>query len=217
MTIPNTNKVYPRSNDCQTIYLKNVITRDNIKVGDYTIYNDYDNDPRDFEKNNVLYQYPVNNDKLIIGKFCSIACKAKFLMTSGNHTLESLSTYTFPIFYEEWGLNVSHITDAWDNKGDIVIGNDVWIGYDAIIMSGVKIGDGAIIGTRAIVTNDVPPYTIVGGTPAKIIKKRFSDDVISKLLKIKWWDWSYEKIQENIQYIQSGNISKLVKFAPLGC
>ncbi|AZV57955.1 CatB-related O-acetyltransferase [Clostridium sp. AWRP] len=210
MTIPNTDKVYPRSNDYQTIYLKNVITRDNIKVGDYTIYNDYYNDPRNFEKNNVLYQYPVNNDKLIIGKFCSIACKTKFLMTSGNHTMKSLSTYTFPIFYEEWDLDVRHITDAWDNKGDIVIGNDVWIGYDAIIMSGVKIGDGAIIGTRAIVTNDVPPYTIVGGIPAKFIKKRFSDDIIFKLLKIKWWDWSYEKIQANIKHIQSGNIDKLL-------
>lgn len=210
MTIPNSNKIYPRNNDYQTIYLKNVITRDNIKVGDYTIYNDFYNDPKDFEKNNVLYQYPINNDKLIIGKFCSIACNAKFIMTSGNHTMKSLSTYTFPIFYETWGLDVSHITDAWDNKGDIVIGHDVWIGYDAIIMSGVKIGDGAIIGTRSIVTNDVPPYTIVGGIPAKVIKKRFSDDIILKLLKIKWWDWSYEKIKANIKYIQSGNIDKLV-------
>lgn len=124
--------------------------------------------------------------------------------------MNSLSTYTFPIFYEEWGLDVSHITDAWDNKGDIVIGNDVWIGYDAIIMPGVKIGDGAIIGTRAIVTNDVPPYTIVGGIPAKVIKKRFSDDIILKLLKIKWWDWPNEKIKANIKHIQSGNIDKLV-------
>lgn len=209
MTIPNLNKVYPRSNDYQTVYLKNVITRDNIEVGDYTIYNDFYNDPRDFEKNHVLYQYPVNNDKLIIGKFCSIACGVKFLMTSGNHTMKSLSTYTFPIFYEQWGLDVSHITDAWDNKGDIVVGNDVWIGYDSIIMSGVKIGDGAIIGTRAVVTNDIPPYAITGGVPAKVIKKRFSDDVIFKLMKIKWWDWSYEKIRTNIQYIQSGNIYKL--------
>ncbi|MPQ32225.1 CatB-related O-acetyltransferase [Clostridium estertheticum] len=209
MTIPNSNKIYPRSNDNQTIYLKNVITRDNIKVGDYTIYNDFNNDPRDFEENNVLYQYTVNNDKLIIGKFCSIACKAKFLMTSGNHTMKSLSNYTFPIFYEEWDLPVSHITDAWDNKGDIEIGNDVWIGYDAIIMSGVKIGDGAIIGTRAVVTKDVPPYTIVGGVPAKVIKKRHDDKTISKLLEIKWWNWTYEKIQANIKYIQSGNIDKL--------
>lgn len=124
--------------------------------------------------------------------------------------MRSLSTYTFPIFYDEWGLDVSLITDAWDNKGDIVIGNDVWIGYDAIIMSGVKIGDGVIIGTRAIVTNDVPPYTIVGGIPAKVIKKRFGDDIILKLLKIKWWDWPYEKIKANIKYIQSGDIDKLM-------
>lgn len=210
MTIPNSNKIYPRSNDYQTVYLKNVITKENIEVGDYTIYNDFYNDPRDFEKNNVLYHYPINNDKLIIGKFCSIACNSKFLMTSGNHTMKSQSTYTFPIFYEEWELDVSHITDAWDNKGDIVIGNDVWIGYDSIIMSGVHIGDGAIIGTRAVVTNDVPPYSIVGGIPAKVIKKRFSDDTISKLLEIKWWNWPYKKIQSNIQYIQSGNIDKLV-------
>ncbi|HBF2733057.1 TPA: CatB-related O-acetyltransferase, partial [Clostridioides difficile] len=195
MTIPNSTKVYPRNNDYQTVYLKNVITRENIEVGDYTIYNDFCNDPRDFEKNNVLYHYPINNDKLIIGKFCSIACNAKFLMTSGNHTLKSKSTYTFPIFYEEWGLDINHITDAWDNKGNIIIGNDVWIGYDSIIMSGVHIGDGAIIGTRAVVTNDVPPYSIVGGVPAKIIKKRFNNNTISKLLQIKWWDWPYKKIQ----------------------
>jgi virginiamycin A acetyltransferase len=130
-------------------------------------------------------------------------------MTSGNHTLKSLSTYTFPIFREEWDETLN-LKDAWDNKGDIVIGNDVWIGYDAIIMSGVKIGDGAIIGTRAVVTNDVLPYTIVGGVPARVIKKRFNDDVISKLLKIKWWDWPYEKIQASIQSIQSGDIHKLV-------
>ncbi|AAK78753.1 virginiamycin A acetyltransferase [Clostridium acetobutylicum] len=210
MTIPNLNKIYPRSNDYQTVYLKNVITRKNIEVGDYTIYNDFYNDARDFEKNNVLYQYPINGDKLIIGKFCSIACKAKFLMNSSNHSMKSLSTYTFPIFYEEWDLDVKRITEAWDNKGDIVIGNDVWIGYDAVIMSGVKIGDGAIIGARAVVTKDVPPYTVAAGVPARVIKKRFDDDVISKLLKIKWWNLPYEKIRENIQYFKSGNIDKLI-------
>ena len=208
MTIPNSNKIYPRSNDTQIVYLKNVITIMNIKVGDYTIYNDFYDDPRNFEKNNVLYHYPINNDKLIIGKFCSIACRAKFLMTSGNHTMKSLSTYTFPIFGEEWNDTLNP-KEAWDNKGDIEIGNDVWIGYEAIIMSGVKIGNGAIIGTRAVVTKDVPPYTIVGGVPSKVIKKRYDDKTISKLLKIKWWNWTYKKIQANIKYIQSGNIDKL--------
>lgn len=208
MAIPDLNKIYPRSNDSQTVYLKNVITKDNIEVGDYTIYNDFCHDPRDFEKNNVLYHYPINKDKLIIGKFCSIACRAKFLMTSGNHSMKSLSTYTFPIFYEEWDETLN-VKDAWYNKGDIIIGNDVWIGYDAVIMSGVKIGDGAIIGTRALVTKDVPPYTIVGGVPAKPIKKRYDDNIISKLLEIKWWDWPAEKIKANIKYIQVGDIKNL--------
>lgn len=205
----NKDKIYPRSNDVQTVYLKNVITAPNILVGDYTVYNDFINDPRDFQKNNVLYHYPINNDKLIIGKFCSIACGAKFIFTSANHTLSSLSTYTFPLFFEEWNLEKKDITDSWDNKGDIVIGNDVWIGFEAVIMPGVKIGDGAIIGTRAVVTKDVPPYTVVGGVPAKPIKRRFPDEVISSLLEIKWWDWEKERIKENIDAIKSGRIENL--------
>lgn len=205
------NKIYPRPHDNQIVYLKNVVKNPNIIVGDYTIYNDFVNDPRDFEKNNVLYHYPINKDKLIIGKFCSIACGTKFMFTSGNHSLKSLSTYTFPIFFDEWNLDAKNITSAWDNKGDIVIGNDVWIGYEAVIMPGVKIGDGAIVGTRAVVTKDVPPYTIVGGVPARPIRKRFDDETIEKLLKIKWWDWDKEKIEKNISVIQSGEIDKLLK------
>lgn len=203
-------KIYPRSIDSETVYLKNVITNPNIVVGDYTIYNDFVNEPTAFEKNNVLYQYPINQDKLIIGKFCSIACGAKFIFNSANHTLSSLSTYPFPIFYEEWDLDVKDITRAWDNKGDIVIGNDVWIGYEAVILAGVNIGDGAVIGTRAVVTKDVPPYTIVGGVPAKPIKKRFPQKIIDTLLKIKWWDWSKERISQHISEIQSGNIENLI-------
>ena len=202
-------KIYPRTGDNQTIYLKNAITNPNIKVGDYTMYNDFVKDPREFEKNNVLYHYPVNRDRLNIGKFCSIACGAKFLFNSANHAMESLSTYPFPLFFEEWGLDRNDVADSWDNKGDIVIGNDVWIGYEAVILSGVTIGDGAIIGARAVVTRDVPPYTIVGGVPAKAIKKRFSEDTISSLLSLQWWDWSQEKIAENIAAIKGGRIEQL--------
>lgn len=203
------NKIYPRTGDTQTIYLKNVITNPNIIVGDYTMYNDFVNDPRDFQKNNVLYHYPINHDRLIIGKFCSIACGAKFIFTSANHTLKSLSTYPFPLFFEEWGLDKADVADSWDNKGDIVVGNDVWIGYEAVIMSGVTIGDGAIIGTRAVVTKDIPPYTIVGGVPAKPIRKRFADDIVASLLEIKWWEWKAEKIKRNISAIQNGCIDEL--------
>lgn len=208
MTIP-VKQIYPRTGDKETIYLKHVITNPNITVGDFTMYNDFVNDPTLFEKNNVLYHYPINHDKLQIGKFCSIACGAKFLFNSANHTLSSLSTYPFPLFFEEWGLEKKDVTNAWDNKGDIVIGNDVWIGYEAVILAGVTIGDGAIIGTRAVVTKDVPPYTIVGGVPAKPIKKRFSEETISALLEIQWWNWSEERIARNIGAIQSGNIEQL--------
>ena len=202
-------KIYPRSGDKKTVYLKNVISNPNIIVGDYTMYHDTIHDPKEFETNNVLYQYPINRDKLKIGKFCSIACGTKFLFNSANHALDSLSTYPFPLFFEEWNLEKEKVTDAWDNRGDIVIGNDVWIGYEAVILSGVTIGDGAIIGTRAVVTKDVPPYTIVGGVPAKPIRKRFDEKVIKELLKIKWWDWTEEKIARNIENIKTGCIERL--------
>ncbi len=208
MTIQE-KKIYPRTGDKQTVYLKNVIADQSITVGDYTIYNDFVNDPIQFEQNNVLYHYPVNHDRLIIGKFCSIACGAKFIFNSANHKLSSLSTYPFPIFFEEWGLDIKDVANAWDNKGDIVIGNDVWIGYEAIILAGVTIGDGAIIGARSVVTKDVPPYTIVGGVPAKPIRKHFPEETISALLDIKWWDWPRKKIAQNIDAIQSGSIEQL--------
>ncbi len=202
-------KIYPRTGDMETVYLKNVITRPGITVGDFTMYNDFRKDPRDFQQNNVLYHYPVNHDRLVIGKFCSIACGAKFLFNSANHTLRSLSTYPFPIFFEEWNLDAAEVASAWDNKGDIIVGNDVWIGYEAVIMAGVTIGDGVIIGTRAVVTKDVPPYTIVGGVPAKPLRKRFPEKTISELLALKWWDWPVDRIQRNLQAIQAGEIYAL--------
>jgi len=203
-------KIYPRTGDKQTVYLNAVIKDPQIEVGDYTIYNDFVADPLLFEKNNVLYHYPIHQEKLIIGKFGSIACGTKFLFNCANHTLKSLSTYTFPLFYEEWELEKSNITTAWDNKGDIVIGNDVWIGYEAVIMAGVHIGDGAIIAARAVVTKDVPPYTIVGGTPTKEIRKRFDAEMIHQLLKLKWWDWSTYKIRQCLPYIAEGKLDELL-------
>ena len=203
-------KIYPRTGDKQTVYLNAVIKDTQIEVGDYTIYNDFVANPLLFEKNNVLYHYPILREKLIIGKFCSIACGTKFLFNCANHSLKSLSTYTFPLFYEEWELEKSNITTAWDNKGDIVIGNDVWIGYEAVIMAGVHIGDGAIIAARAVVTKDVPPYTIVGGTPAKEIRKRFDAEVIEQLLIQKWWDWSTDKIHQCLPYIAEGKLDELL-------
>lgn len=203
------DKLYPRTGDTQTIYLKNAVTDPSIQVGEYTMYNDFVHDPRDFQKNNVLYHYPVNHDRLVIGRFCSIACGAKFLFNSANHAMGSLSTYPFPLFFQEWGLEKSRVAEAWDNKGDIVAGSDVWIGYEAVILAGVTIGDGAVIGARAVVTKDVPPYTIVGGVPARAIRRRFPEETVEELLRLKWWDWPPERIARNIPAIQAGRVDLL--------
>ena len=206
-------KIYPRTGDMHTVYLNAVVKDPSIEIGDYTIYNDFVSDPLLFEQNNVLYNYPINHERLIIGNFCSIACGTKFLFNSANHTLKSLSTYTFPLFYEDWNLEKSNITTAWDNKGDIIIGNDVWIGYEAIIMAGVHVGNGAIIAAHAVVTKDVQPYTIVGGVPARLIRKRFNEEIIQELEKLKWWNWPIEKIRRCLPYITSGNLNKLSESA----
>ncbi len=203
------DKLYPRTGDTQTIYLKNAVTDPSIQVGEYTMYNDFVHDPRDFQKNNVLYHYPVNHDRLVIGRFCSIACGARFLFNSANHAMGSLSTYPFPLFFQEWGLEKSRVAEAWDNKGDIVAGSDVWIGYEAVILAGVTIGDGAVIGARAVVTKDVPPYTIVGGVPARAIRRRFPEETVEELLRLKWWDWPPERIAQNIPAIQAGRVDLL--------
>lgn len=203
-------KVYPRTGDRQTIYLNAVVKDPRIEIGDYTIYNDFVSDPLLFEKNNVLYHYPIHPEKLRIGKFCSIACGAKFLFNCANHTLKSLSTYTFPLFYEDWELDKSEVTSAWDYKGDIVIGHDVWIGYEAVIMAGVHIGNGAIIAARAVVTKDVPPYTIVGGTPAKEIRKRFDGKVIEQLQALQWWDWPMDRIRKYLPDLTRGDLNRLI-------
>lgn len=208
------NKIYPREGDRQTVYLKEVVSDPNIEVGEWTIYNDFEADPVGFERNNVLYHYPVNRDRLVIGKFCSLACGARFLFNSANHTLESLSTYPFPIFWgEEWGIDKSEVASAWDNRGDIVVGNDVWIGYEAVVMAGVRIGDGAIVASRAVVTRDVPPYAIVGGVPAKVIKYRFDLATVERLLAIRWWEWPAETIRRALSLIRGGKAEELALFA----
>lgn len=209
MSIPAA-KIYPRSQDKQTVYLDAVVKNPAISVGAYTMYNDFVNDPTEFEKNNVLYHYPVNGDRLVIGKFCSIACGAKFLFTSANHAMRSLSTYPFPLFYEEWDTPVAEVSAAWDFKGDIVVGNDVWIGYEAVVLSGVHIGDGAIVGARAVVTKDVAPYTIVGGVPAKPIRRRFDQATVSKLEALRWWDLPRERLKELLPLVKKGDADELL-------
>lgn len=203
---PDPKTKYPIPNISQMVFLKHFIKAPNIFIGDYTYYDDSRFGPEKFEELNVLYNYDVNKVKLVIGKFCALAAGTKFMMT-GDHKLDGISTYPFPIFGHGW-------EEAFDIyglpvKGDIIVGNDVWFGYDAFVRSGVKIGDGAIIASRSVVVKDVPPYAIVGGNPAKIIKMRFSDHEIERLLKLSWWDWDSEKISRHLKAICQRDISRL--------
>ncbi len=204
---PNPDAVYPKEGFTRIAFLKNIIKNPNIIVGEYTYYDDDNNNPENFEKN-VLYHYDFLGDKLIIGKFCAIASDVKFIMNGANHKMKAFTTYPFGIFQNGWEAGIPELKDL-PYKGDTIIGNDVWIGYEAIIMPGIKIGDGAIIGAKSVVTKDVPPYSIVGGNPAKIIKMRFEDEVIEYLQQITWWNWSIEKITENIPSLCSDDINRL--------
>ena len=180
-------------------FLKNIITNPNIIVGDYTYYDD----PKSVENfnRNVLYHFDFIGDQLIIGKFCQIATGVKFIMNGANHAIDGFSTFPFCAFGDNW--KDVPLTPGF--KGDTVIGNDVWIGYNAIIMPGVHIGDGAIIASKSVVTKDIEPYAIVGGNPAKLIKNRFDDDTISKLVTLAWWHWPFEKITEHATAIANGD------------
>jgi len=201
---------YPLKKFPQVGFIKNLNSNPNIIIGDYTYYDDLKG-PENFFKN-VLYHYPFMGDKLIIGKFCAIATDVKFIMNGANHKLSGISTYPFSIFGEGWEKVMPPMKDL-PYKGDTVIGNDVWIGYDSLIMPGVHIGDGSVIASRSVVTKDIPPYTVVGGNPCKEIKKRFAEADIKRLLQIAWWDWPADKIMANLELIVSDNIAGLEKAA----
>lgn len=203
---PNPNSKYPLSEYPKLIFLKNFIKAPNILVGDYTYFDDRKYGPEKFEEYNVLYNHNPAKVKLVIGKFCAIAAETHFIM-AGDHKLDAFSTYPFPVFKKGW----EHAYNPMDLpvKGDILVGNDVWFGYDSLIMNGVTIGHGAIIASKAVVVKDVPPYSIVAGNPAKIVKTRFDSKIIDRLLEISWWDWSIEKITKNLQALCHLDMDKL--------
>lgn len=209
MNYPNKNLKFPLENYNRLCFLKNIITNPNIIVGDYTYYDDFE-DVSNFEKN-VKYHFDFIGDQLIIGKFCMIASNVTFIMNGANHLTESISSYPFAIFGKEW----QHAMDgkSYPNKGNTVIGNDVWIGYNVTIMPGISIGDGAIIAANTTVTKNIPPYAVAGGNPSRIIKKRFSNEEIETLLALKWWDWNIEKITSHVADLTGDAITNLKAIA----
>ncbi len=203
---PDPANAHPMEGFPQVCFIKNTVTNPNIIVGDYTYYDD-PVDSEGFERN-VLYHFPFVGDKLIIGKFCAIAREAKFIMNGANHKISGISSYPFFIFGNGWEKVLPREGEL-PYKGDTVVGNDVWIGYDALIMPGVKIGNGAIISSRSVVASDVPAYTIIGGNPARPIRQRFDDESVARLEALAWWDWPVETITRHLGLIVAGDVDAL--------
>lgn len=197
---------YPNDKIKQVCFIKNVIKNPNIIIGEYTYYDDEDG-AENFEEQ-VTHHYDFIEDKLIIGKFCAIGRGIEFIMNGANHKMNAITTYPFNIMGHGWEKTTPSIEDL-PIKGDTVVGNDVWIGQNVTIMPGIKIGNGAIIAANSTVSKDIPAYHIAGGNPIRIIKKRFEDDLIDYLQKLKWWDWSAEKITENLEILLDSDLDKI--------
>jgi virginiamycin A acetyltransferase len=206
ITGPDPKALYPIPNYTKLVFLKNFVKAKNITVGDYTYFADHLHGPEQFEEQNVLYNNDPDLVKLVIGKFCALAAKTRFMMT-GEHKLDAISTYPFPIFQHGW--ESAFDIETLPIKGDIIVGNDVWFGYDSLVRGGVQIGDGAIIAARAVVVKDVPAYSIVAGNPAKVVKMRFDDKTITRLLNIAWWNWDIEKINRHLKVICNLDVDRL--------
>lgn len=205
--IPNPNEVFPCAYKT-TCFIKNVVKASNIIIGDYTYYDD-PKDPTAFEHQNVLFNYPEFGDRLILGKFCAIASGTKFIMGPANHRIQSVTTYPFSVFEGSWkDIAPPHLASL-PFKGDIIIGHDVWIGRESVIMPGVKIGNGAIIAAYSVVSKDVSPYTVVGGNPAKLIKKRFDDDMIHLLQRLQWWNFEAQQLLEILPLLCSSDLENV--------
>lgn len=189
-----------------TAYLKAVVTNPRIEVGDFSYYDD-SRGPEHFEARCVRYHFDFVGDRLIIGKFVAIAQGAQFIMNGANHPMTGFSTFPFGTLGFVPGE--PHGAEADPPRGDTVIGNDVWIGREAVIMPGVTIGDGAIIGAHAVVGSNVPAYAIVAGNPARLIRKRFPEDVIARLQAIRWWDWPVEAIMDHVAALRASDIEGL--------
>jgi virginiamycin A acetyltransferase len=205
---PDPKSRHPVTGQDSIVFLNNVVSNPQIEVGDYSYYHDFD-DPLGFERN-VHYAFPFIGDRLVIGRFCSIASGAQFILNGGNHHTATVSSYPFGIFGGGWE---AAMPETWPHKGDITIGNDVWIGYSAAILPGVTIGDGAVVAALSVVASDVPPYAIVAGNPARIVRKRHDEADIALLLDLKWWDWPVERITRHAALIANGSPRELADAA----
>ena len=208
MNGPNPSIKHPVPMHQRIGFLKPLVTAENIEIGEFTYYDDPDG-PEQFQTKCVLHHYPFIGDRLVIGKFCAIAEGARFIMNGANHAMSGFSTYPFNIFGHGWERGFDEASWTTELRGDTVVGSDVWIGMEAVILPGTGIGHGAIVAAKAVVARDVPPYAIVAGNPARVVKMRFDDGTIERLLKAAWWDWPVDKITRNLNAIRSNDIDAL--------
>ncbi|MFF7245421.1 CatB-related O-acetyltransferase [Embleya sp. NPDC008237] len=194
----------------RVVLLKPLVTSPLIDVGEFSYYDDPD-DPTAFETRNVLYHY--GPERLVIGRFCALGEGVRFIMNGANHRMDGPSTFPFPIMGGSWAEHFDLITGL-PGRGDTVVGNDVWFGYRSTVMPGVRIGNGAIVASGAVVVDDVPDYTIVGGNPARPIRARYDPADIARLLELAWWNWPIEHITRHLRTIMSGTVADLAAVAP---
>jgi virginiamycin A acetyltransferase len=209
-SIPNPNTLYPLEGFTRVVFLKTLIQAPHIVIGDYSYYDDPD-DPTGFERNNVLYAYGA--ERLVIGKYCALATGVRFILAGANHPTSGVSTFPFAIFGGEWRERTADLVYEMPHGGDTVVGNDVWIGYQAMIMPGVQIGDGAIVAAGAVVSRDVPPYGIVAGNPARLVRSRFDEADVARLLSAAWWDWPVELVTTHARTIMAGTPAEIEEIA----
>jgi virginiamycin A acetyltransferase len=207
---PDPAALHPVDGQERVVFLRALVTDPRIDVGDYTYYDDPD-DPLGFERNAVLYAH--GPERLVIGRYCAIASGVRFVMPGANHAELGPSTFPFGIFGEPWAERTMDLVMGAPSRGDTVVGNDVWLGYSALVLPGVTIGHGAIVAAAGVVASDVPPYAIVGGNPARVIRRRYEDDDVERLLRAAWWDWPVELVTQHARTIMAGTPAELERIA----
>ncbi|MBA0052603.1 CatB-related O-acetyltransferase [Streptomyces sp. AJS327] len=204
------NRLHPVPGQPRVVLLRPLVTSPLIEVGEFTYYDDPD-DPTAFETRNVLYHY--GPERLVIGRFCALGEGVRFLMNGANHRMDGPSTFPFPIMGGSWADHADLLTGL-PSRGDTVVGHDVWLGYRATVMPGVRVGNGAVVASGAVVVDDVPDYGVVGGNPARLLRHRHSPADIERLLELAWWDWPLDHLTRHIRTVMSGGVRDLEDAAP---
>jgi virginiamycin A acetyltransferase len=209
LAAPDPRVLHPIAGQQRVVFLRPLVRSPNVEVGEYTYYDSH-GDPLAFERDAVLYAF--GPERLIIGRFCAIASDVRFLMPGANHADLGPSTFPFGVFGPPWDGTMDIVMSA-PSRGDTVVGHDVWLGYSALVLPGVTIGHGAVVAAASVVTSDVPPYAVVGGNPARVIRPRFSEEDIERLLRAAWWNWPIELVTQHARAIMSGTAAELERIA----